>query len=181
MRGKAKTRDLIECLYHLPVLQVYKLIQLLTKQFKAINELEKARQFQTRVKPLIKKSKSMEENDEWSPARLEQVASLHLDANDFTELSSLIKNKHGHFGYFNGIASLELFKLVEDDIIEKEKVLGKANATIQYFRIMEAFFESAPQFILQSCVIIQRDPLLKALDYWMILTLTTLILMHLHI
>ena len=171
--GKAKKRDLIECLYHLPVLQVFKLIRLLKEQFKAINELEEARKFQTRVKPLIKQSKSMEENNEWSPARLKQVASLKIDEKDFKELSRLIKKKHRQVGYFNGIASLELFKLVEDEVIEKEKVVGEANAAIQYFRIMEAFFESAPQFILQSCAIIQRDPLLKELDYWMILTLTT--------
>ena len=175
LRGKAKKRDLIECLYHLPVLQVIKLTFLLKKQFKAINELEKARQFQTRVKPLIKQSKSMEENNEWSPAGLKQVASLKPETweKDFIELSRLIKKKHGQVGHFNGIASLELFKLVEDDVIEKEKVLGEANATIQYFRIMEAFFESAPQFILQSCAIIQRDPLFKDLDNWMSLTLTT--------
>ena len=97
LRGKAKKRDLIECLYHLPVLQVIKLTFLLKKQFKAINELEKARQFQKRVKPLIKQSKSMEENNEWSPAGLKKVASLKPETweKDFIELSRLIKKKHG--------------------------------------------------------------------------------------
>ena len=88
IRGEAKKGDLIECLYHLPVLQVFKLFHLLKDQFKAIDELEEARKFQRRVKPLIKKSKSIEDNNEWSPLRLKQVASLHLEEKDFIKLSS---------------------------------------------------------------------------------------------
>ena len=173
IRGKAQKGELIECLYHLPVLQVFKLILLLKEQFKAINELEEARKFQRRVKPLIKESKSMEDNNEWSPARLKHVASLKIDEKDFKELSRLIEKKYGQVGYFNGIASLTLFKLIDDEVDSCKKDFGETHISFQMFRMHEAFLESAPQFILQTCAVIQRNPTFDKIEKWALFTIIT--------
>ena len=172
-KGEAKTSDLIRCLRFLPGIQVYYLCLLVKNQFIAIDKLKKHQAFQKRVISLLSKSKSLEKNDEWNPRKLEQQISFQGERQDLENLFQLIKRKHGQDGYFNGSASLEILKLVDDETKSKQKDLGRANAEIRYFRMMEAFFESAPQFILQSCAVIRSDPTFKNVPLWSILTIVT--------
>ena len=172
-KGEAKKSELIRCLRFLPGIQVYYLWRLVKNQFIAIDKLKEQQEFQKRVISLLRKSKSLEKNDEWNPRKLEQQTSFHGERQDLENLFQLIKRKHGQDGYFNGIASLEILKLVDDETKSKQKDLGKANSEIRYFRMMEAFFESAPQFILQSCAVIRSDPTFKNVPIWSILTIVT--------
>ena len=172
-KGEAKKSELIRCLRFLPGIQVYYLCRLVKNQFIAIDKLKEQQEFQKRVISLLRKSKSLEKNDEWNPRKLEQQTSFHGERQDLENLFQLIKRKHGQDGYFNGIASLEILKLVDDETKSKQKDLGKANSEIRYFRMMEAFFESAPQFILQSCAVIRSDPTFKNVPLWSILTIVT--------
>lgn len=172
-KGEAKKAELVTCLYFLPGFQVYYLCRLVKNQFIAIDKLKEQQEFQKRMTALLRESKSLEKNDEWNPRKLEQQTSFHAERKDLENLSQLIKKKHGQDGYFNGSASLEILKLVDDEIKRKQKDLGKANAEIRYFRTMEAFLESAPQFILQSCAVIRSDPTFKNIPVWSILTIVT--------
>ena len=172
-KGEAKMSDLVRCLRFLPGIQVYYLCLLVKNQFIAIDKLKEQQEFQKRMISLLRKSKSLEKNDEWNPRKLEQQTSFHVERHDLENLFQLIKKKHGQYGYFNGSASLEIMKLVDDETKSKQKDLGKANAEIRYFRMMEAFFESAPQFILQSCAVIRSDPTFKNVPLWSILTIVT--------
>ena len=172
-KGEAKKSDLVTCLYFLPGFQVYYLCYLVKKQFMAIDNLQIQQDFQNRIKSHIRKSKSFEDIDEWNPRKLEQQTSFDIDKQDSEKLFELIKRQHGQDGYFNGSASLEILKLVDDETKSKQKDLGEANAEIRYFRIMEAYLESAPQFILQSCAVIRSDPTFKNVPLWSVLTIVT--------
>ena len=139
----------------------------------AIDDLQIQQDFQNRIKSHIRKSKSFEDIDEWNPRKLEQQTSFDIDKQDSEKLFELIKKQHGPDGCFNCSASLEILKLVDDETKSKQKDLGKANAEIRYFRTTEAFLESAPQFILQSCAVIRNDPTFKNVPLWSVLTIVT--------
>ena len=172
-KGEAKKSELITCLNFLPGFQIYYLCYLVKKQFTAIDNLQIQQDFQNRMKSHIRKSKSFEDIDEWNPRKLEQQTSFDIEKQDSEKLFELIKRHHGQDGYFNGSASLEILKLIDDETKSKQKDLGKANAKIRYFRTMEAFLESAPQFILQSCAVIRSDPTFKNVPLWSVLTIVT--------
>ena len=78
----------------------------------------------------------------------------HISFEDENKLKKLFDDKHGFC--FNGQASKELKKLIIEKQMEKEEELSNVKSKIQEFKILEAFGESAPQFILQACAILNR-------------------------
>ena len=62
---------------------------------------------------------------------------------------------------FNGQPSVKLKALTDAHQMEKEVDLARVKSEIQEFKIFEAFGESAPQFILQSCAILHKNPTLS--------------------
>ena len=78
----------------------------------------------------------------------------NISFEDEDKLKKLFDDKHGFC--FNGQASKELKKLIIEKQMEKEEELSNVKSKIQEFKILEAFGESAPQFILQACAILNR-------------------------
>ena len=90
-KDKEKTSNLKNCLYHLPGVQAFRLFHLLKKQFEAIDELQKKKDFQTRVKPIITNSTSLKEKGNLNLRKIKQIKSLRLPEHDFEELLRLIR------------------------------------------------------------------------------------------
>ena len=84
----------------------------------------------------------------------------HMNTDDLTE--SEIEKVRVLFEEMNGsltnyVASSFLKKLVINEKRKKANELGNIEAKIQEFKMMEAFLESFPQFVLQTCATINTD------------------------
>ena len=142
-----------------------------------MDELEKIQSFLDRVTPLINESSRLEhrleDGDQWHPKKLDLISSFQLPEEDKDYLFKLIEDRHGQGGYFNAPPALELTNLVDDEIKKKEKVLADVEARLQTFRLLEAFGESGPQFILQTSIILQTNPTCKNMEIWTSVALIT--------
>ena len=71
-------------------------------------------------------------------------------------------------------ASMKMRKLMVDLMNKKENILSLVEADIQEFKMMEAFTESFPQFVLQTCAMLNTDSSFRCLMSDRLLQLTLL-------
>ena len=149
----------LKCFFHLPILQTvqtflfYKKIRLVAK------DKEETANFVMRIEKWIDDCGSFRLDEEWTWAKIKQSFKGRVSKEDKRLLKDLFKKNYQEC--CNGQASAKLKALTAAYQMEKEVNLAKVKSEIQEFKIYEAFGESAPQFILQACAILHKNPTLS--------------------
>jgi hypothetical protein len=149
----------LKCLLHLPILKSFQTFIFARSLWKVVKEKEKVEDFASRINKWIEDSGSFLLDDEWTWAKIE----LHFKGRVLEEDSKVLQVlfKQHYQDCFNGQPSVKLKALTDAHQMEKEVDLARVKSEIQEFKIFEAFGESAPQFILQSCAILHKNPTLS--------------------
>ena len=148
---------LMECFFHLPLFQLIKHAKFVKKLNSAMQELNFSEDLAKSVINWINKCNELDAKKQWNW----EIIETHMKNDDLSEtetqkLKFLFEKED--LQMTNYIASRYLKKLVIHEKKKKENELGNIEASIQEFKIMEAFLESFPQFVLQTCATINTDP-----------------------
>ena len=145
------------CFFHLPLVQIIKHLIFLTKLNNAMEDMSLTEDFAKSVIEWVKSCPELNAKKEWDW----EMIQTHMKDGDLTEAESkrlkcLFEERDASL--MNRAASRLLKKIVIDEQKKKTNELGYIEASIQEFKMMEAFLESFPQFVLQTCATINRDP-----------------------
>ena len=163
---------ILECFLHLPVLQLFCNFHFFRQLKSAAKNVEKVDGFAFRIDEWIKNCEALKENDEWGWERIKVTFSGKI-LNDDADILKEIFTKRCPDRCFNGVASEKLEEMIDAEKIELRSNLAEVNSRIKEFKVLEAFGESAPQFVLQACIIIHKkgDFIPSNLEPFQILTL----------
>ena len=166
-----KWKRLFECFFHLPGLQLIKHIQFLNELNRSMTNMNQAHELAKSVLSWVDVcAVQLGEKKEWTWSMIEtQIEDDCLSLEDSKKLKLMFEEKlkedNSASLYCN--ASNVLRRLVIENKKTKVKYLGQVEARIQEFKMMEAFLESFPQFILQTCATIHFfaivDPTFQAM------------------
>ena len=153
----------LKCLLHLPVLQTVQTFVFFKKMLLVAKDKEETANFAMRIDKWIDDCGSFRLDEEWTWAKIEQSFKGRVSKEDRKLLKDLFKKNYQDC--CNGQATAKLKALTAAYQMEKEANLAKVKSEIQEFKIYEAFGESAPQFILNACVILHKNPTLSIGTY----------------
>ena len=149
----------LKCLLHLPILQTVQTFIFFKKMLLVAKDKEETANFAVRIDKWIDDCGSFRLDEEWTWAKIKQSFKGRVSKEDKKLLKDLFKKNYQDC--CNGQASAKLKALTAAYQMEKEDNLAKVKSEIQEFKIYEAFGESAPQFILQACAILHKNPTLS--------------------
>ena len=163
---------IINCFLHLPVFQLFVNFLFFQELKSVAKDVEKFDGFAFRLEKWIKSCKALEDNDEWGWERIKVNFSGKISNNDAVILGDIFTKRCPH-GWFTGLASEKLEEMIDEEKIELRSNLAEVDSRIKEFKVLEAFGESAPQFILQACIILHKkgDFIPSDLEIFQILTL----------
>ena len=165
---------LVGPVYCLPGFQLVKHFQLLKKLKNATTEKDSVDDFTKSVSSWIEACPDLHVNEDWTWPDIESKIGDNLTKEHQEMLKDLFVKDHGEQVSFNCVSSTALKKLLLNEKKSKENELGNIEVRIQQFKMKEAFLESFPQFILQTCATFRSDPSFDMLQSDLALKLTLL-------
>ena len=154
--GDCDWRTLLECFFHLPGLQLIKHAKFLKKLNNAMAEMSATEDFAKSMIKWIDTCQELDAKKQWSWEMIQTcMKNDDLSEEEIEQLRFLFEKMEERLTNF--VASRHLKKLVINEKKKKENELGNIEASIQEFKMMEAFLESFPQFVLQTCATIHTS------------------------
>ena len=109
----------------------------------------------------IEKSQILDESKHWSWSMIEsEITADDLTEEHIEQFRNLFEQylQTNNWTFIDGPASCQLKKLIIDEWKATINEVWNIEVKVQEFKMSEAFLESLPQIILQTCAVIHEDP-----------------------